>query len=101
MTTITFAKAFRRHVECPDVELDASPPDASATDATATTLGTILGGYFDRHPAVRTYVLDDEGAIRRHVTVFVDGTQIDHRRGLDAPVGAASTVHVFQALSGG
>lgn len=89
MARVTFAKAFRRHVECPD------------EDVPATTVGESLEGYFARHPAVRTYVLDDAGAFRRHVTVFVGDEQIDHRRGLAAPVGPDTVVSVFQALSGG
>lgn len=90
MTQIVFARAFRRHVECPDEQVDG-----------AATLGAALDAYFARHPRVRSYVVDEAGRIRRHVTVFVDGDQITH---VDAPlaaVGPASTVHVFQALSGG
>lgn len=89
MTTITFAKAFRRHVECPDETVDGA------------TVGDALTNYFERHPAVRSYLLDDEGAFRRHVTVFVDGDQVDHRYGPATAVGATSVIHLFQALSGG
>jgi hypothetical protein len=89
MATIEFARAFRRHVDCP------------VEDVAGSTLGDVLGGYFDRHPAVRGYVLDDQGEFRKHITLFVDNEQIDHRRGAATPVGAASSVHVFQALSGG
>ena len=90
MITVTFAKAFRRHVECPDEAIGR-----------ATTLGSVLDAYFGRHPAVRGYVLDDRGELRRHVTVFVDNVQLNHREALAAPVGSRSTIHVFQALSGG
>lgn len=92
MITITFARAFRRHVECPD--------EAIAVDA-ATTVADALAVYFERHPDVRGYVLDDAGSFRRHITVFADGEQIDHRRGAATEVGAGSTIHLFQALSGG
>jgi hypothetical protein len=46
-------------------------------------------------------VLDDQAALRKHVAVFVDGAMIRDRTRLSDAVGAASTVHVFQALSGG
>jgi len=92
MTRIVFAKAFRRHVECPD----------DAVDVTATpTLGAALDAYFGGHPAVRGYVVDEAGKVRRHITLFVDGTQVTHADALTTPVGSGSTVHVFQALSGG
>lgn len=89
MTAVVFAKAFRRHVECPDDDVDGA------------TVADVLNAYFRRHPAVRGYVLDDAGRLRRHVTVFVDGSQATH---VDAPTTAvtpSSTVHLFQALSGG
>ncbi len=89
MTAITFAKAFRRHVDCPDDNVDGA------------TVGDALDDYFARHPAVRSYVLDDEGSLRRHVTVFVDGDQVDHLRGPATAVGDTSVIHLFQALSGG
>lgn len=92
MITITFATAFRRHVDCPDETVEP---------AAATMLRDVLATYFERHPTVRTYVVDDVGALRRHVTVFVGNDQVPHRDAMDAPVADGTTVHLFQALSGG
>jgi hypothetical protein len=90
--TVTFAKAFRRHVECPDESIEV---------AAAVTLGEVLAGYFERRPAVRGYVVDDTGSLRRHVTVFVGDDQVAHAGALATDVPDGSTVHIFQALSGG
>ncbi len=60
-----------------------------------------LEAYFARHVAARTYVLDEQGALRHHVVVFVDGLQVQSRSGLDDAVPAAAEIHVMQALSGG
>lgn len=95
MITVTFATAFRRHVDCPDESF------AVGATAGAATVGAVLERYFARHPAVRTYVVDDAGSLRRHVTVFVDDEQVTHREAADRSVAAGSTVYVFQALSGG
>lgn len=84
-----FAKAFRRHVECPDDEIAGS------------TLRDVFDGYFDAHPDVRTYVFDDAGALRQHVAVFCNDDQIVDRSGLTDPVAHGDRIHVFQALSGG
>jgi hypothetical protein len=46
-------------------------------------------------------VLDDQSALRRHMTIFVDGQMIRDRARLADAVGERSTIHVFQALSGG
>ena len=93
MIEIVFARAFRRHVDCPDgrvVPLGEPPTARSALD-----------GYFELYPAVRSYVLDDAGVVRKHVAVFVDGDLVTDRAGLTDPVTPTSTIHVFQALSGG
>lgn len=89
MAWVLFAKAFRRHVDCPDAEVAGA------------TVAEVLDAYFDQHPVVRGYVLDDEGAVRKHVAVFVDDDLISDRVQLADPVGDDARVHIFQALSGG
>lgn len=89
MAKVTFAKAIQRHVECPP----AAVPGA--------TLGEVLAGYFAERPQARGYVLDETGAVRRHVAVFLNDTLITDRVALSDPVTDADTVAVFQALSGG
>jgi hypothetical protein len=89
VATIEFARAFRRHVDCPTEQVEG------------TTLADVLAGYFERHPAVRGYVVDEHGSFRKHITLFVDNEQVDHRRGPSTVVSPGSSVHVFQALSGG
>lgn len=89
MARIVFAKAFRRHVDCPDA------------DVAGATVGDALAEYFRHHPVVRGYVLDDGGAVRQHVAVFVNDDLITDRTRLADPVGDGDRIHVFQALSGG
>ncbi|MGE0308113.1 MAG: MoaD/ThiS family protein [Acidimicrobiia bacterium] len=89
MARLIFTKALRRHVECPDETVDGN------------TIGEVLATYFAAHPAVRSYVVDDTGAIRKHVTVFVNSEQIADRNQLTDPIAAGDEIHVFQALSGG
>ncbi len=86
---VVFAKAFRRHVECPDATVEGA------------TVAQALADYFAARPGVRGYVLDEAGSVRRHVAVFVDGDLVADRVALADPVGPGSTIHVFQALSGG
>jgi molybdopterin synthase sulfur carrier subunit len=86
---IVFAKAFRRHVDCPDAMVSGGDVHAA------------LEHYFEQFPSVRGYVLDDLGAVRRHVAVFVDNDLITDRTTLTDSVGEHSTIHFSQALSGG
>jgi molybdopterin converting factor small subunit len=87
---LKFAKAFRRHVDCPDVSVPGT-----------ATVRQVLDAYFGANPAVRSYVVDEAFALRRHVAVFVNDRQLVDRRELSDPVGDADEVYVFQALSGG
>lgn len=84
-----FTKNLQRHVECPPERVDA------------TTARAALDAYFALHPSVRGYVLDEQGGLRTHVNVFVDGTQVADRAMMDDALGPRSEIHVIQALSGG
>ncbi len=66
-----------------------------------TTVRDALNAVFVQHPSLRSYVLDDQGATRQHVIVFVDGTAISDRRRLTDVVQPNSEIFVMQALSGG
>ena len=61
----------------------------------------VLEGVFADNPQARGYVLDDQAALRRHMTIFVDGRMIRDRTRLADAVTDTSTIYVFQALSGG
>jgi hypothetical protein len=89
VATVHFTRNLHRHVECPPERVDA----ATAREA--------LDGYFALHPAVRGYVLDEQGTLRTHVNVFVDGTQVADRATMGDPVFEHTEIHVIQALSGG
>ncbi|HSB87571.1 MAG TPA: hypothetical protein VLD86_14775 [Ilumatobacteraceae bacterium] len=60
-----------------------------------------LDQYFDAYPAVRSYVLDEHGVVRKHVVIFRDDEQITDRSTQSDAVTDDSTIYVFQALSGG
>jgi molybdopterin converting factor small subunit len=89
MATIEFTPNLRRHVDCPTEALEA------------LTLGDCLETYFDRWPGVRGFILDDQGAVRHHVKIMIDGRNIRDRESLSDAIGPSSRIDVFQALSGG
>ena len=61
----------------------------------------VLEGYFQDNPGVRAYVLDDQGALRRHVAIFLNQKLIRDRTGLSDAVHENDRIYVVQALSGG
>ena len=67
----------------------------------ATTLGAALDAYFAVAPKVRSYVVDDQGRLRRHVAVFIDGELLRDKGDLGRQVAPNSEIYVMQALSGG
>lgn len=89
MPRVTFTANLRRHVECPTLEV------------AGVTVGEALSAVFARSPALRGYVLDDQGALRRHVVVFVGGQAVRDRERLSDAVAPGAEIAVMQALSGG
>ena len=89
MAHLYFTPNLARQVECPPGELEAA------------TVRELLDAYFARWPAVRGYVLDDQGAVRKHIKVIVDDAYLQDRRRQSDPVRSDSKIYVFQLLSGG
>ena len=89
MATVVFTANLQRHVEAP------------ADDVDGATVRAVLDTVFAHNPRLRGYVLDDQGALRHHMIVFVDGQQIVDRTHLTDPVRAGGEIYVMQALSGG
>jgi len=52
-------------------------------------------------PGLPDYIVDERGALRPHVNLFIGDEMVVDRRTLSDPVPADATVSVFQALSGG
>jgi molybdopterin converting factor small subunit len=66
-----------------------------------SSVRAVLEAVFAANPRARGYVLDDRGALRKHMSVYVNGEQIRDRDGLSDSVPEGAEVYVFQALSGG
>lgn len=62
-----------------------------------STLQEALDELFRVEPGVKPHLMDEQGHIRPHVSVFVDG----QRASLETPVMPASEIRVLQAVSGG
>jgi molybdopterin converting factor small subunit len=89
LARISFTRNLERHLSCPTVE------------ASGRTVALVLDGVFEANPKLRSYLLDDQGRLRKHVNVFVNNALIADRTRLSDPVGDNDEVFVFQALSGG
>jgi sulfur-carrier protein len=65
------------------------------------TVKDVLDRLFAEHVHARNYVLDEQGRLRKHVCIFLDGERLAHDGALAAPVQPQAEVFVMQALSGG
>ncbi len=54
-----------------------------------------------RYPGLAAYLVDDRGALRKHVNIFVGGELVVDRERLTDPTGSEEEVFILQALSGG
>ena len=89
MAQVTFTDNIQRHIPCPPMKVPGQ------------TVREILEQVFVCQPLMRSYILDDQGGVRKHMVIFVDDMQIRDPRGLSDRVSASGTVYVMQALSGG
>jgi sulfur-carrier protein len=61
------------------------------------TVGEVLRALERSHPRITGWILDDQGRVRNHVSVFVNGEQA--REG--APIAPSDVVQVLPSISGG
>jgi len=89
MPRIVFTPQLQRHVPSPTCEVGGA------------TVRAALDAVFVEHIALRSYVLDDQGHLRKHVAIFIDGARVHDREQLTDAVQAESEIYVLQALTGG
>jgi len=82
MAHVVFTSHLQRFVSCPEHDVEAG------------TVRAALARIFESNPRLRDYVLDDQGGLRKHVILFIDGRRtrdggrerraagdrLDHRR---------------------
>jgi hypothetical protein len=89
MVQIVFTPNLQRHVNCPSSVADASSVRAA------------LDLVFAANPQLRSYVIDEQGRLRKHVNVYVNDRMVNDRIALSDAVTPNDEIFVFQALSGG
>jgi hypothetical protein len=89
MARVSFTSHLQRFIDVP------------TRDVAATTVAAALAKVFADNPRLRGYVLDEHGAVRQHVTIFVDDAPIRDRIAMTDTLHAHSEIFVLQALSGG
>lgn len=86
---VRFTQQLARFVEAPSVEVEAGSPRQALARA------------FEANPRLQSYIVDEQGDLRKHVAVFVDGQLLRGSDALDAALRESARIDVMQALSGG
>jgi len=89
MARVVFTANLARHIAAEPVE------------AEGTTVREVLDAVFAGDDSARSYVLDDQLALRKHMNIFVNGNRVRDRIHLSDPVPGDGEIYVIQALSGG
>ena len=89
MPEVSFTQNLQRHLSAPPARVGGG------------TVRETLDAVFRKNPELRGYVVDDQGRLRTHIVVFVNGEMIEDRVGLTDPVDPGAELYVMQALSGG
>ena len=89
MAHVAFTSQLQRFTETPQIR------------TAAATLREALDVAFDANPRLRHYVLDEQGHLRPHVVVFIEGRRAVDRRTMTDALAPDDKVYVLQALTGG
>jgi len=81
--------------------LRASAGGAHEVTVEGATLRAVLDDLAVRLPVLERRIRDEQGALRPHVLVFVDGMMVQRSAGTEIPVPEGCEVLVAPAVSGG
>lgn len=90
MPTVKFTYALKRFF-----------PNLKDTPAKGRTLAEILSEIEKTYPGVCSYLLDEQGSLRQHVNIFIDGAMMSDRTAMNRSFSENSEIFIMQALSGG
>ncbi len=74
---------------------------ASTVQVEGATLAEVVDNLEAAHPGFRDRLLDDNGALRKFVNVFVADDDVRYLDGLDTKVPDGETVSIIPAVAGG
>jgi len=72
--------------------------EADEVEAEGSTVAELLADLERRHPGIRFRMIDEQGAIRPHLRIFVNGERVPDT---GAELSPGDRLQILQALSGG
>ncbi len=74
---------------------------ASTVQVEGVSLAEVIANLDAAHPGLGGRLLDESGALRKFVNVFVADDDVRYLQGLDTPVPTGETVSIIPAVAGG
>lgn len=90
MAKINFTSALKRFF-----------PGLEAKQVSGANVSEVLQNLEKLHPGICDYIVDEQGELRKHVNIFLEGELIKDRESLQDAVEDRDEIFIFQALSGG
>ena len=90
MAEIKFTNALKRFY-----------PDLKSFQSEVNIVSEVIRIVDGKYPGIKSYIVDEQGRLRKHVNIFVDGRMIEDRENLSDTLEPGSEVYIMQALSGG
>ncbi|MCB0410377.1 MAG: MoaD/ThiS family protein [Flavobacteriales bacterium] len=76
-------------------------PDLKPEEVEAANVKELLSKLDKIYTGLSTYLVEENGGLRKHVNIFVNGVMIKDRIHLSDKIGSNDTINIIQALSGG
>ena len=74
---------------------------AARADLVAATAAGAVQAMLEKFPKLRVHLYDEDGNMREHVFLALNGTSVRRGDGLDIPLADGDRLDVVQAVSGG
>ena len=81
--------------------LRAEADGATSIELTGDTVADVLASLSAGWPTLRRHLFDDDGALRRHVNVFVNDAELRTLDGFDTRIAAGDEIHIVPSIAGG
>ena len=76
-------------------------PDLHSIEVQGSTVADVIQNVAAVYPGLTDYLIEENGALRKHVNIFINDTFIRDRKTLSDAVQDKDDVYIIQALSGG
>ena len=75
--------------------------DQSQVSVEGTTLTEVIDSLESSFPGIKARVVDEQGALRRFVNIYVAEEDVRFASGLDTPTPAGTQISIIPAVAGG